>query len=68
MNGYKSFLGSTTIWGAGIAIASAVLAAFGYSIGAEDQVTIVGWVANLAGMAGGVLAIYGRVKATKKIG
>ena len=68
MTDTKSFLASTTIWGGLIAMIAAGLGFFGYSFGAEDQALTVEWATSLAGMIGGLIAIVGRVRASKRIG
>lgn len=68
MNDTKQWYASKAIWGAILMILALVAQAFGYSIGAEDQATLVDTFSGIAGSAGAVLAIVGRVKASKKIG
>lgn len=79
---FKSVLQSKTIWGSLIVLASWGLAAAGYAVSESDQKTLVDIVTGvassdtgiaaiamaLANAAGALLAIYGRVKATKRIG
>lgn len=62
MNDFKSFFTSKTIWGALVAGASLMAGRFGYDLG-----DAVGWVADLVGLAGVALSLYGRVKAVKRI-
>jgi hypothetical protein len=47
---------------------ASILAAFGYDIGAADQEAIVGSIVSVVGAVGGLIAVYGRVKANRKIG
>lgn len=68
MDGVKSLLTSKTFWGAAIAGLSAIAGLFGYTVVPEDQTALVDNVAGLGGVFGALLAIYGRVKASKKIG
>ena len=68
MDGIKSILASRTFWGALVAIAAGVLGIFGYSFGTEDQTQIVEYVAGFGGVVGGVIAVWGRIVASKKIG
>ncbi|MDA0338132.1 MAG: hypothetical protein O2782_23420 [bacterium] len=63
----KAWYQSRTVWGGLIAVLAAVAGAFGFSIGGEDQAALVEAVAAVAGAAGGIVAIWGRVKATKSI-
>ena len=68
MDGIKSWLTSKTIWGALVALAGAVLPALGYTIGAEDQAAFLDNIDSLIVGVGAILAIIGRVTASKKIG
>ena len=63
----KSFLASKTIWGGLIALIASAAAIWGYSITPADQAQIVELVTGIGGIIGSVLAIYGRIVATKKI-
>lgn len=56
----KSIIQSKTVWGGLLAIASGALGFFGYSMGIPDQEAIISIV-------GGAIAIYGRIKASKKV-
>lgn len=68
MSEIKSLLASKTIWGALIAVFAGVLSLAGYSISADDQASLLELAAGLASTTGGAFAIYGRIKASKKIG
>lgn len=68
MEDFKSIFSSKTVWGAIIAIIAGIVGIFGYSIGAEDQAQLAEIGVSVASMAGGLIAIFGRVKASKKIG
>lgn len=75
MDDTKSLLASRTVWGAVIAIAASVAGALGFGVGAAEQAAalslvdqILGEWDRLAALAGAVLALYGRVKATRRIG
>ena len=68
MDGFKSLLSSKTIWGALVAMFAGGLSLAGYSISAEDQALSLDLIAGAASTFGGAFAIYGRVKATKRIG
>lgn len=54
---------SSTLWGAATVVAVSGAKLLGYDIGDAD-----GWATSLVALLGGVLAIYGRIKAIKKIG
>lgn len=68
MEGLKGMFKSKTVWGGAIAALAGVLGIFGYQLEAADQATLAEAISNGAALVGGLLAIYGRVKATKKIG
>ena len=68
MDDFKSLLTSKTFWGGVIALLAGVLGIFGYTLLPEDQAALVDGVAAAAAAVGGVIAIWGRVKASKKIG
>jgi hypothetical protein len=59
----KSPWASKTIWGAVAVVAVAVAQVAGIELGDADK-----WAESIALLIGAVLAIYGRVKAVKKIG
>jgi hypothetical protein len=68
MTDVKGFFESRTVWGGLIAFLSGVAAVIGYSVTPEDQNTLVSVITGGTGTFGAVLAIYGRIKASKKIG
>lgn len=63
----KSWFESKTIWGALLAVAAAVAGAFGISIDENAQQGIADALVQLAGAAGALFAIYGRLTATDMI-
>lgn len=63
----KSFFASKTIWGGLIALIASAAAIWGYSITPADQAQFVELITGIGGITGSVLAIYGRIVATKKI-
>ncbi|MCB1378824.1 MAG: hypothetical protein KDK89_10730 [Alphaproteobacteria bacterium] len=63
----KSFFASKTIWGGLIALVASAAAIWGYSITPADQAQIVELITGIGGIVGSVLAIYGRIVATRKI-
>ncbi|MFQ5533456.1 MAG: hypothetical protein ACE5EM_01350 [Sphingomonadales bacterium] len=67
MNDRKSVLRSRTFWGAVVAIAASLLQGFDITIGAAEQAALVNLIVTVAGCAGGLVAIYGRVKARTRI-
>lgn len=68
MDVVKSWYQSKTIWGALIAVAASALQLAGLEIGAADQAELADIAVTLAGAAGGLLALYGRLVATGSIG
>ncbi len=64
----KQWYQSKTVWGAMIAMAAPLLKHVGVEMGLAEQADLADALATLAGALGGVLAIYGRVKATRPIG
>lgn len=81
MSDFKTMLQSKTVWGGIIILLSWGVAAGGYVVSEADQKTLVDIAAGIASTehgaaaiamavanaAGAVLAIYGRIKATKLI-
>ena len=67
MDDFKSIFASKTFWGGLIAIIAGVLSFFGYQLLPADQAALVDGGAALAASLGGVIAIWGRVKASKII-
>lgn len=68
MNDIKSFFASKTVWGAAIAILPNIAALFGLNIAPGDAASAAGHVQEIAAAVGGLIAIWGRVTATKRIG
>ncbi|WP_430229957.1 hypothetical protein [Nitrosomonas communis] len=59
----KGLLQSKTIWGALLSLLSSLALMMGWDLGDTDQLA-----EHIAGLVGGILAIYGRCKADCKIG
>lgn len=64
----KSLLASKTVWGGLLVVIAAVAGLFGYTFSAEDQASVAAMIENIVLAIGGLLAIYGRITATKRIG
>jgi uncharacterized membrane protein len=68
----KSWWQSKTIWGAVITIIALIASLFGYQIDPQTQQIILdrtmAIVTAVGTIVGSVMAIYGRIKATKRIG
>lgn len=67
MEDVKQWYNSKTVWGALIAIVASVLQMKGIDLGAADQSSIADALVSIAGAAGGLLAVYGRVTASAAI-
>lgn len=63
----KAWWQSKTVWGGAIALAAGVAGAFGISVGLEDQEMLTAAIVGIASGVGGLLSIYGRIKANKAI-
>ncbi len=64
----KPWYQSKTVWGALIAIAAPLLGRAGLDVGGAEQAEIAEALTTLAGTLGGLLALYGRLTATKGVG
>lgn len=64
----KSILSSKGVWGGIITILGAGLGFFGFDVGSADMTAISTHIDSIVVAAGGLLAIYGRIVASKKIG
>jgi hypothetical protein len=67
MNEFKALTESTTFWGAIVALAGSALTLGHYTLTPADAAQAVDLLSGMAGAVGGLIAIYGRVVATKKI-
>lgn len=68
MDGVKSIFASTTFWGAMVSVFGKLAALLGYAVMPEDEQVITAAISLLVSGFGDLAAVYGRVKATKKIG
>ena len=68
MNELKPLMQSKTFWGAMMALGGSALSAGHYTLSAADAASAVDIVVSLVSGVGGLIAIYGRVVASKKIG
>ncbi|MGQ2970569.1 MAG: hypothetical protein ACT6RF_17625 [Allorhizobium sp.] len=64
----KPWYQSKTVWGALIAIAAPLLGQAGLQVGGAVQAEIADALTTLVGTVGGLLALYGRLTATKGVG
>jgi hypothetical protein len=67
MHEFKALILSKTFWGAAVALAGAALTLSRYTLTPADAAQAVDLLSGIAGAAGSLLAIYGRVVASKKI-
>ncbi|MEL7428727.1 MAG: hypothetical protein AAFN43_01885 [Pseudomonadota bacterium] len=63
----KQWYQSKTIWGALIAVASSLTGAFGISLDSAAQGDMADALVQLVGALGALLAIFGRLSATRMI-
>lgn len=63
----KKWYASKTVWGGLIAVASATAGLFGVYIDEQTQAQITDLALVGAGAVGGLIAIWGRIKADKEI-
>jgi hypothetical protein len=68
MDGIKNLLASKTVWGGLAALAAGIVGLFGYSVSPADSAQAIELGTGLASAVGGLVAIVGRVVASKKIG
>ena len=59
---------STGVWGGATAILAAVVGLGGYSLSADDAALLPVLLTSFFAAGGGILAIFGRVRASKRIG
>jgi uncharacterized membrane protein len=64
----KPWYASRAVIGGVLAVAAGIAGMLGYTISPADQASIIDLVAGLAASVGGVLAVIGRVAATRRIG
>ena len=64
----KQWYLSKTVWGALIAIVASLVPAMGMEFDAGTQAQLVDDLVSLAGAIGGLIAIYGRLTADKRVG
>jgi hypothetical protein len=68
MDEVKTLTQSKTFWGAIVALGGSALSLGHYTLSPADAAQAVDLISGLASAAGGLVAIYGRVVASKKIG
>ena len=68
MTDVKSWIFSKGIWGSLIAILGVVLPLLGFRFGLAESTLLGQYIDSIIAAAGGLLALYGRITATKMIG
>lgn len=68
MDETKQWYLSKTVWGALIAIFASLVPAMGMELDAGTQGRLADDLVSLAGAIGGLIAIYGRLTADKRVG
>ncbi len=68
MTDEKQWYQSRTVWGALVAIAASLAQIGGVDMASDLQNDLAGNLVSLSGALGGLLAIYGRMKADKRVG
>lgn len=68
MDDVKGLFASRTVWGGLLALGAGIAGIFGYTITAADTAELANLGAGVVSAIGGLLAIVGRIRATKKIG
>ena len=68
MEEFKALTQSKTFWGAVIALGGSALMLGHYTLTPADAAQAVDLISGIASAVGGLIAIYGRVVATRKIG
>jgi hypothetical protein len=68
MDEFKTLTQSKTFWGAVVALGGSALTFGHYTLTPADAASAVDLLSGLASAVGGLIAIYGRVMATHRIG
>lgn len=64
----KKWWESKAVWGGIVAVLAGASGLFGITLGADEQAQVADAAMAIASAVGGLLAVYGRVKADKKVG
>lgn len=67
MSDVKEWYMSKTVWGGAVAILASCGGFFGLEIGPDEQGGLVEGLIALAAAAGGLIAIWGRISARKRL-
>ncbi len=63
----KNWYTSKTIWAGVVTIAASALGFFGFQLDADSQAGVTEFILTIVTAISGLVAIYGRVTATKKV-
>jgi hypothetical protein len=67
MEDTKAWWASKGVWGSLVAMGAGIAGIWGVSVTEADQATIVAAISAIAGAVGGMVALWGRVRAGKAI-
>jgi hypothetical protein len=67
MDEFKTLTQSKTFWGAVVALGGSALGLGHYTLTPADAASAVDLISGIVSAAGGLVAIYGRIVASKKI-
>lgn len=67
MQDIKQWYQSKTVWGALVAIFAGLLQAGGIDLDTDSQTTLADSLVAISGAIGGLVALYGRLSAEKKV-
>lgn len=68
MDELKPLVQSKTFWGAVVALGGSALSLGHYTLSTADAAQLVDLISGIASALGGLIAIYGRLVASKQIG
>lgn len=63
----KEWYKSKAVWGGLLAVVAGIAGVFGYTVSAEDQSILAEAAVSAVSVVGGLLAVFGRIKASKGI-
>ena len=63
----KAWYESKSVWGGLLAVVAGIAGVFGYAVSPEDQAVLAEAAVSIVSVAGGLLAVFGRIKASKAI-
>jgi uncharacterized membrane protein len=63
----KKWYTSKTLFGAALASAAGIAGLLGYTVSPDEVANVEGALVSIISIVGGLIAAYGRIKATKEI-